>query len=263
MSEYFTFDGKKSSDFGVMISGNGVWNAPARRGTQISVPGRNGDIWVDDGAYENAIVTYPCYIADGFADRVDEFRAWLAAHSYDYYMLYDTYHNPLGSRDGTLRKARFLGPFTTEPGTRNLTGHFDVSFDCFPLREYNLRQSIHSVGQATQGTVEITNPEYQPAIFYLTIEPPSNEVESYTVRVTNGDFSQTIYFNDIDKSTTYDANRNTFSQEGRTVISPNLYTTGEEMYLLPGETVLQFTRTASTDPRRKHTIDITYWFSKL
>lgn len=143
---YFTlYDGtdaasanKTSLSFGVGLSGSGVWDAPARKGESISIPGRNGNIWVDDGSWENIFVTYPCWIADGFDQKVDEFRGWLAQHSDKYYRITDTYH------PDEYRLGRFAGEFLATPGTRNLTGRFDVVFECDPRRFFvnNVVQDI-------------------------------------------------------------------------------------------------------------------------
>lgn len=127
----FTLDGVSSLYYGVGLSGTGVWDAPARKGESISVPGRNGSIWIDDGSYENIMVTYPCWMAEGFDERVDDFRAYLSRHSDAYYKLTDSYH-PLQFRLG-----RFAGAFTATPGAANKTGRMDVSFDCQPQRFLN------------------------------------------------------------------------------------------------------------------------------
>lgn len=134
--KYFVFNGKRSDAWGVFISAGGTWNAPARRGEQIAIPGKNGDIWQDGGAFENYTVTYPCWIAEGFEDRIDDFRAFLLTHSDKYYSLWDNYRFRLYPTDAPTRYARFTGGFVAEPGTRNLTGRFDVSFDCQPMMPY-------------------------------------------------------------------------------------------------------------------------------
>ena len=129
---YFTLDGHDTTEWGIGLSGTGVWDAPARKGESISVPGRNGNIWVDDGSFENILVTYPCWMPEGFDSNIDDFRAYLSLHSDDYYVLTDTYH------PNEYRLGRYAGPFSSVPGTRNITGRFDVVFDCQPLRYLTL-----------------------------------------------------------------------------------------------------------------------------
>lgn len=123
-----TSESHTSLSFGVGLSGTGVWDAPARKGESISIPGRNGNIWVDDGSWENILVTYPCWIAEDFDTRVDDFRGWLARHSDKYYRITDTYH------PDEYRLGRFSGEFLATPGPRNKSGRFDVVFECDPRR---------------------------------------------------------------------------------------------------------------------------------
>ena len=53
MSFYFTFNSKKSTDFGIIIVSSGHLQSPTRRFEQISIPGRTGDLIVDEGCYNN------------------------------------------------------------------------------------------------------------------------------------------------------------------------------------------------------------------
>ena len=47
----FIFDGKKSKDFGVYISGNAVYDAPEKDVELIEIPGRDGELIIDNGRY--------------------------------------------------------------------------------------------------------------------------------------------------------------------------------------------------------------------
>lgn len=125
---YFYFDGRDSREWRIGLSGTGVYNAPARDVTVLDVPGRNGSVVIDNGRYINTSVTYPCWIARDFNELVDDFRDFLSAHQDGYYRLEDSYH------PDEFRMARYQGPFESVPGTRNLSGTFDVIFDCQPER---------------------------------------------------------------------------------------------------------------------------------
>lgn len=123
---YFVFDGRRSTEWGVWISGGGTYNAPARDLEAVSIPGVNGDYHFDNGRFYNAMLTYPAFISKKF-ERVNEFRAWLAAH-YGYYRLEDTYH------PDEFRMAAFHEGFDAAPTALNRAGSFDVVFDCKPQR---------------------------------------------------------------------------------------------------------------------------------
>ena len=64
-----TFGGINSADFGIYISGEGVFNAPQRDVEMISVPGRNGAIALDRGRFQNIEVTYPAFNYEADYDK--------------------------------------------------------------------------------------------------------------------------------------------------------------------------------------------------
>lgn len=165
--EYLTFDGVSTAAYGVWISGGGTFDAPARDIETISVPGRNGDLYHDNGRYRNITVSYPAFISSRFQPRMDDFRAWLCSHI-GYFRLEDTYH------PDEYRMAMFKGSVSVSTVPRNIAGRFTLSFDCKPQRwlksgekaieytasgkiynptHYDAKPLIHCVG--TSGTVTI------------------------------------------------------------------------------------------------------------
>lgn len=128
---YLEFDDVKSSDFGMYISGEGTFNAPARRGEMISIPGRNGGLFMDEGVFDNIEVTYPAFNYESdlstFRQKLAGLRNALNAKS-GYRKLMDTFH-PDEFRLGIFRDA-----FEVKPVMYNTASQFDVTFDCKPQR---------------------------------------------------------------------------------------------------------------------------------
>ena len=128
---HLTYDGVDSSDFGVFISGEGVFDAPARRGEMISIPGRNGSLFMDEGVFENIPGKYPAFI--GTKDEA-EFREKLAAFRNailsrgNYKKLSDTYH------PNEFRLAVYRSGLEVDPEEYNRSGKFELEFDCKPQR---------------------------------------------------------------------------------------------------------------------------------
>ena len=128
---HLTYDGVDSSSFGVFISGEGVFDAPARRGEMISIPGRNGSLFMDEGVFENIAGKYPAFI--GTKDEV-EFREKLAAFRNailsrgNYKKLSDTYH------PDEFRLAVYRSGLEVDPEEYNRSGKFELEFDCKPQR---------------------------------------------------------------------------------------------------------------------------------
>ena len=76
-----TFDGLDSSDYGVYLAGDGAFNSPERRGEMITIPGRNGTLFMGEDAFDNITVTYPAFI--GTKSRLD-FRTQLRSLRTDF-----------------------------------------------------------------------------------------------------------------------------------------------------------------------------------
>lgn len=125
--EYLTFNGKSSRDFEVCISGSGVYNTPARDVEAISIPGRNGDLHIENERFENVSITYPAYITKNFAKNFDAFKAYLLSQR-GYKKLMDSYAPDF------YRLASYNNAIAPEMTPLNRCGGFDVVFDCDPRR---------------------------------------------------------------------------------------------------------------------------------
>ena len=128
---HLTYDGVDSSSFGVFISGDGAFNAPARRGEMISIPGRNGSLFMDEGVFENITVEYPAFIGTGyeaiFRQKLGDLRSALTSRS-NYKRLADTYH------PDEFRLAVYREGLEVDPKVITRAGNFTLKFDCKPQR---------------------------------------------------------------------------------------------------------------------------------
>lgn len=146
----FTFDGEASKDYGVYITGAGVYNAPERDVDMISIPGRDGAFAQDLGRFSNITVTYPAGLfgvdpAD-FAQAISDFRNMLASRR-GYCRLTDDYNA------GEYREAVFKAGLEVTPASLE-SGEFNVTFDCKPQRWLTSGEDAVAV---TSGDT-ITNP---------------------------------------------------------------------------------------------------------
>lgn len=126
----FTFDGENSANFGVYITGKGVFNAPERNVEMIDIHGRNGAFALDHGNFNNIEVTYPAGIfADteaDFAQAVSDLRNWLCS-KVGYVRLEDDY-NP-----NEYRMAIYKSGLDVDHDML-IAGEFELTFDCKPQR---------------------------------------------------------------------------------------------------------------------------------
>ena len=79
---YLTFAGKNSKDFLLYISDPGVYDSPAVDVELQSVPGKNGDIVIEnakDGEhrFKNLDISYDAFFFDGLTPRTASVKSWL------------------------------------------------------------------------------------------------------------------------------------------------------------------------------------------
>lgn len=131
MEQSLIFGSVNSSDFGIYISGEGVFNAPKRDVNTFSIPGRNGTFLLDNNRFENIVVTYPahCNASDlnSFRTQLSNYRNALASQI-GYQRLEDTIHSD------EYRIAAFIDGFDAEPIGYSTSATFDLKFNCKPQR---------------------------------------------------------------------------------------------------------------------------------
>lgn len=127
MGNSLIFDGINSADYGVILSGGGTYATPERDVTVVSVPGRNGDVILDNGRYNNIQIVYTAGISKGFETKFLPFIGALKAVK-GYARLVDSYHPE------EFRLASFRSELVPEVGTIMRSGKFELVFDCMPQR---------------------------------------------------------------------------------------------------------------------------------
>lgn len=156
MNESLTFAGINSGTYGVYIAGESVYNAPERSVEMVTIPGRNGNLAIDGGRFENIEVTYPAFLAEpsqaAFAESVADFRNAILS-KVGYQRLTDDY-NP-----DEFRLAVYRSGLEVKPRVYNRVGEFTLTFDCKPQRF--LLSGEQAVTLTASGS--ITNPTRFPS----------------------------------------------------------------------------------------------------
>ena len=121
------FDGVDiEAEFNVMIDGASSWPKPARRSDAVQVPGRNGDLLYDDGAWENVEITYNILVKAEWITEYERLTEWLCSHV-GYFRLEDHERHP-----GVYRMAEFTGPVNPKTIGYHFAGTFPLEFNCKP-----------------------------------------------------------------------------------------------------------------------------------
>ena len=127
IKNWITFGGTDCRTYKVYISGNGTFNSPERDVSTVSIPGRNGDMVLDNGRYKNVSIKYPAFIADTFNTNMQNFRNAMLS-KVGYQRLEDTYH------PDEFRLARYKSALNVKPLKSLVAGEFDITFDAKPQR---------------------------------------------------------------------------------------------------------------------------------
>lgn len=114
---------------GAVLLGRGTYGAPERDVEQIHVPGRDGDLLLDNGGFKNMQITYPCSIRE-YNPTVSQWLRRVLYGAPGYHRLEDSYH------PDEFRLAEYRGPFEPEVYSErgNDAANVDLVFNCHPQR---------------------------------------------------------------------------------------------------------------------------------
>ena len=146
------FDGVDLEDqYSVYALGRMTYGAPEKDVELVHVPGRSGDVILDNKAYHNMTIVYPdCWIIDDFPGNSAGLRDHLMKKT-DYCELRDDYH------PGEYRMALYKGPFEPEAvsGLNNSAGRFDLSFVCQPQRWLDSGKNLQTLTMTQEGSAYV------------------------------------------------------------------------------------------------------------
>lgn len=174
------FGGALSSDFGILVEHPPKYIMPERDYEQISVPGRNGDLFLDKGSYKNYDQPYDIAIAD---------------HDLDYYVLMNLVTTWLHPEPGyhRLEDSYFpdhfrLAMFNSGVEFDNIMSHggrATISFNCKPQKYLKLGEKMIKYTAAGK----IKNPTTQNAKPIITLKGSTGsgrfQIGEYVVSVSN------------------------------------------------------------------------------
>lgn len=125
MTHLLIFNGESSYDYGLLVGAQKSYNAPKRDVTKYSIVGRNGDLVMDNGRFENIQIDYNIVCKNDFEVLSDAISAWLKSPT-GYCRLEDSHHPEY------YRMALVPDAISYETGTLNHSAKATISFDCKP-----------------------------------------------------------------------------------------------------------------------------------
>lgn len=168
---WITYNGTKSTDLGVFVSGSGTFDAAEIDVDRYEIPGRNGDLIVPKNRYKNITITYPAFVPKWFQARSQAIRGWLRSAT-NYVRLEDSYDTD------HFRLAIAEGIQAFKPLNQNEASNFEMSFNCKPQRFLNSGEESKQL--PASGGRAFGNPTNYDALPLIVVQNPSSG-ESFTI----------------------------------------------------------------------------------
>lgn len=176
---YFIFNNEDSRSFDLWLTGSGAYSAPARKFEAVSIPGRNGTLTMDGGAFEDVEHVYKdCFIASGNATAAlaDLRNALMSVNGK--VRLSDSYHTD------EFYLARYMRGLEPDVAPLGVGMKFDLSFTRDPRRFLTAGEAV----TAFTASGSITNPTRFKAYPILRIYGTGNVgVGSQTITINYAD----------------------------------------------------------------------------
>ena len=131
----FIYNGKSSQEFGLVLSGEDVWASAVPDLEWTSIPGRNGDLLMNNHRYKNVEIKYAVGVKRHFAEKLSALMNFLLQDP-GYHRLEDSYH------PDHYRIAAMGSQVSPKPGALNQSGTFDLTFTCKPQKFLKLGERV-------------------------------------------------------------------------------------------------------------------------
>lgn len=122
-----TFNGIDFSDFNTFWDGSKLFASPQKDMTFYEIPGRNGDLAIDNDRYANVEVSVKCFIRERFIDNYNALINFLLTQKG-----YKRFENDIEPE--IYRMAAFVSSVVPETGPYNEFGTFELKFNVKPQR---------------------------------------------------------------------------------------------------------------------------------
>lgn len=197
----FEFNGKSTEDFGLVIQTPPTYEHPERDISKAHIPGRNGDIVLDNKCYKNVQRTYSIGLwyreSLGYYTSFQDILDWLNSANGKYARLEDTYDSEVYRLASFQMNGKFADYF-------GVGGAATITFDCKPQR-FLKSGDIDIV--YNDYTAEIANDSTYTAKPYVTIsgiDTDNDSVMMLTV-LNNGKATSSITIYNFEGSLIFDS----------------------------------------------------------
>lgn len=159
LNQFFAIDGISSSAIGIELQDYIKFTAPTAKVERYSVPGRNGDIQIFDGSYNNVEGTAKCFVlttarAEDVISYINRWALTGAAHRLEV------------STEPDIYRVAWISSGAEYDIRENILAPFVLKFDCLPQR---FLKSGEIPKRLTKSGAILFNPTGQPARPLITV----------------------------------------------------------------------------------------------
>ena len=200
MLNYFEFNGKDSRDMGLLIRDKQTYNQAKRDLSFVSVPGRSGDIIIDNGKYQNVTVQYGVKLFTPYhgesnpnqnlAYGIYDLKNWLIADGV-YRRLYDSYDSDY------YRLACYNGEMSFDTNDIHVV-NTTIEFNCKP---YRYRVDGDDTIVVNSDSLTVYNPEMYSSLPKMKIYPRKNGDVLLSVGNSTINLKNVVGYIEIDSET--------------------------------------------------------------
>lgn len=227
--EVMIYHNRSSTDYGILLQYPEPYIYAAKEQTQVHVPGRNGDIIEDNGAYQNPTLTVPFLVT--LPDQFDNWfqwhsavADWMRADGYDYLKfsyqdeyVWEAYPNQ--------------APVVTPSTARSATGTFS-----FTVKPYLKRSDSVQMQDVPLNKGTIYNPETASTFPDWQIECGSG-IKSFTLNVNEFPYK----FNAVTGTVYVDGENCQVSSNGTLINDEIEFANNDAPQIIQGENTITLT----------------------
>lgn len=173
------YNGRSSREIGLEVETFPIYQTPKRSYEKIHIPGRNGDLLIDNGSWENTERTYQIAIGSYqrmYYEMMNAVSEWLHS-AISYARLEDSYEPEYYRLAVYLEEVSMSNLF-------NRAGRATISFDCKPQRFLKIGDRVITLTTSTK----IQNPTGFVSLPIITVYGSGSGtlvVGDYTVQISN------------------------------------------------------------------------------
>lgn len=225
LNDTFIYKGKRAQNMGIELCESIILSEAVPKIETISIPGKNGDVQIWDGSYENRTIKAKCYLLRHAIDRgISSINSWLISEP-GYFRFEDTadpkHFMIARARSGISKQIK-----------ASVMASFELKFDADPRRFLKTGERRIKLWGTVGAPFKVYNPTEYPS--YPLLEITVERGATYTIGIGGGKLYLRIADDEVSTRIYYDTETDrAYDESGREV---NYLAASEGLVrLLPGE----------------------------